>query len=211
LNGEFLFQIIFLILFLASVIVRGYSARKGLSKGEKRSPRQRWKETIENEGKLLSGLLVLEGLVMLTAFILYLFFLSWIPWSMLPIPDWIRWIGFGVGILSLPFLVWVHQVLGKQFAPSVEFQADHQLVTTGPYSRVRHPMYTVHIVLFFTWIMVSANLLFLINYIVMLIIIILRMPKEEAKLLEIFGEEYRSYMKRTGRLLPRFCPNTERN
>jgi len=65
-------------------------------------------------------------------------------------------------------------------------------------------MYTVHIVYFFSWILVSANLLLLINYLLTILLITLRIPKEEQMLLERFGEEYRAYMKRTGRLLPRF-------
>jgi protein-S-isoprenylcysteine O-methyltransferase Ste14 len=37
-----------------------------------------------------------------------------------------------------------------------------------------------------------------------LVMLLVRLPKEEEKLIERFGEEYREYMKRTGQLLPRF-------
>ncbi len=36
-----------------------------------------------------------------------------------------------------------------------------------------------------------------------LVMLLVRLPKEEEKLIERFGDEYREYMKRTGRLLPR--------
>jgi protein-S-isoprenylcysteine O-methyltransferase Ste14 len=52
--------------------------------------------------------------------------------------------------------------------------------------------------------LVSANLLFLIYYVLAILLTILRIPKEERVMLEKFGEEYRAYMKRTGRLLPYF-------
>jgi protein-S-isoprenylcysteine O-methyltransferase Ste14 len=46
------------------------------------------------------------------------------------------------------------------------------------------------------WFMGLASL-------VVLVMLLIRLPKEEEKLIERFGDEYRSYMKRTGRLLPR--------
>jgi len=64
------------------------------------------------------------------------------------------------------------------------------------------PMYTVHIVYFFTMGAVSANIFFLINYLSTIIIIFMRIPREEKISLDKFGDEYRAYMKRTGRLLP---------
>jgi len=71
-------------------------------------------------------------------------------------------------------------------------------------------MYTVHMVYFFTWVLVSANLLLLINYLLTTVLIFARIPKEEKMLLEQFGDEYRAYMKRTGRLLPRFHREADR-
>jgi len=65
-------------------------------------------------------------------------------------------------------------------------------------------MYTVLIMYLLSWVLVSANLLFLIYYVLAILLIILRIPKEERMMLEKFGEEYRVYMKRTGRLLPYF-------
>jgi protein-S-isoprenylcysteine O-methyltransferase Ste14 len=53
-------------------------------------------------------------------------------------------------------------------------------------------------------VLVSANLLFLIYYVLAVLLITLRIPKEERMMLEQFGEEYRVYMKRTERLLPHF-------
>ena len=65
-------------------------------------------------------------------------------------------------------------------------------------------MYTVHLAYFLSWVLVSANFLFLIYYLLAILLITLRIPKEEQMMLEKFGEEYRAYMKRTRRLLPYF-------
>ena len=49
----------------------------------------------------------------------------------------------------------------------------------------------------------TANILFLVNYLLTAAIIVRRMPREERALIERFGQEYISYMRRTGRLIPR--------
>lgn len=52
--------------------------------------------------------------------------------------------------------------------------------------------------------LISANLFLLIFFLLSTALIFARIPKEEKMLLEQFGDEYRAYMKQTGRLLPRF-------
>jgi len=201
---DVVFRILFLVLFLPGVAIRGYYARKVQVTRKKRSIRERFKDTVQAEGKACAILLIAQGIYLILAVPLYLLFSPSLFWFHLPISDWLRWLGVGLGIISLPFLAWVHYVLDKHWSISLELQEDHTLVTSGPYRWVRHPMYTVHIVYFFTWVLVSANLLLLINYLLTLILIFGRIPKEEQMLLEQFGDEYRAYMKRTGRLLPRF-------
>ena len=122
----------------------------------------------------------------------------------MPLPNWLRWTGVGLRFLSLPFLVWVHYVLDKDWSVTLKLQIGHKLVTSGPYRGIRHPMYTVHLAYFLSWVLVSANFLFLIYYVFAILIIMLRISKEQRIMLDKFGEEYRAYMKRTGRLLPYF-------
>ncbi len=93
--------------------------------------------------------------------------------------------------------------LGRLFTPKVAIAADHRLIVTGPYRRLRHPSYTGALFVFF------GIGLCLGNWISMLIIIIpllavygLRIQEEENALLAAFGDEYRAYQKRTARILP---------
>jgi len=203
-DGDLLFRILFLVLFLPGTAIRGYYARKVRATRKKRSMRERLEDTAQVEGKVGAILLMVQGVYLIIAVPIYLLFSPSLFWFHLPIPDWLRWLGVGVGIISLPFLTWVQHILGKHWTVSLELQEDHKLVTSGPYRWVRHPMYTVHIVYFFAWVLVSANLLLLINYLLTIILMFARIPKEEKMLLEQFGDEYRAYMERTGRLLPRF-------
>jgi len=79
---------------------------------------------------------------------------------------------------------------------------DHRLVTEGPYRRVRHPMYTALIGNMTGLCLLSANLLIVVPRLVQIFLLLLRTRKEESMMLSRFGEEYRSYMGRSGRLFP---------
>jgi len=209
-NGDLLFRILFLALFLSGTTIRGYYTRKVQATRKKRSIKQRFEDTAQAEGRACAILLIAQGVYLIVIVPIYLLFSPSLFCFHLPISDWLRWLGVGVGILSLPFLLWVQHTLGKHWTISLELREDHKLVTSGPYRWVRHPMYTVHIVYFFTWVLVSANVLLLINYLLTIILIFARIPKEEKMLLDQFGDEYRAYMKRTGRLLPRFHQETDK-
>jgi len=203
-NGDLLFRALFLAVFLPGAIIRGYYTRKVRATRKKCSIKERFEDTVQGEGVACAILLIAQGVYLIVIVPMYLLFSPGLFLFHLPIPDSLRWLGVALGIISLPFLTWVHHVLDKHWDISLTLQEDHKLVTSGPYRWVRHPMYTVHIVYFFTWVLVSANLLLLINYLLTIILIFARIPKEEKMLLEQFGDEYRAYMKRTGRLLPRF-------
>lgn len=81
----------------------------------------------------------------------------------------------------------------------METREEHELVTGGPYRWVRHPLYAVGSSFFVSLSLVAANWFMGLSS---LSVLLVRLPKEEEKLIERFGDEYRQYMKRTGRLLP---------
>jgi protein-S-isoprenylcysteine O-methyltransferase Ste14 len=108
-----------------------------------------------------------------------------------------------MGLISIPLIAWVHWTLGRAFSKSLTIQESHQLVTTGPYRWIRHPMYTIFIFYFLSLFLISTNLFLLITWIIMVITFIIRIPKEEQMLIDQFGDAYRQYMQRTGRLFPR--------
>lgn len=199
-------DVVFLVLFLALVFIgtgiRRYYSYKLEKARQKLSVRERIEEMIRAEGRTFTVLLLAQSVYLIVLLPLYLLFSSSFILLQMPFPNWLRWFGAGLGFLSVPFLVWVHYVLDKGWSVTLKLQTDHKLVTSGPYRRIRHPMYTVLIVYMLSWVLVSANLLFLVYYVLAILLIIVRIPKEERMMLEKFGEEYHIYMKRTGRLLP---------
>ncbi len=199
-NGDFLFLVFFLIQFLVMIVIRGYYGWK--SPDRKKSLRELTKNAVEHEGRLSFILLILVGIFMMAALVLYLFYTPLFPWLVLPFPDWLRWIGVIIGFISLFLLWWVHSTLGRAFSKALTIQERHIVVSDGPYRHVQHPMYTVFLIYFLSWFLISTNIFFIIVWVLFLFVVFARMPKEEEMLLDQFGDKYREYMNRTGRLLP---------
>lgn len=119
-----------------------------------------------------------------------------------PSPDWLRWTGFGLGITSVGLFAWTHVVLGRFWSTALQLRSDHRLITAGPYSRIRHPMYSAILGWLMSLGLVAANWTPFVFATLGTLIVLLRTQREEEMMLEQFGDEYREYINRTGRLLP---------
>ena len=187
-----LFTLVFLFF-----IVRAYHHRKAETEGGK----------IEYREKNLSAIRVMRGvggIVFLSALASYFVAPQWVDWAAIPLPDGLRWAGLALGYANLPLLWWIEATLGKNFNTTLHLREGHTLVTDGPYRWVRHPMYTSLFIFTIALLLASANWLIGLPLVLSLIVIVVnRIDREEALMMEQFGDEYREYMKRTGRLLPR--------
>ena len=94
------------------------------------------------------------------------------------------------------------RTLGK-FFDRLTIKSDHQLVTNGIYSLIRHPIYTSYILLFLGFCLMLQSLW---GLSLLLIVCIIwfgnRIGIEEQMLEEEFGNEYQSYCSQTKRLFP---------
>ena len=124
-------------------------------------------------------------------------------WAALPLPQWLRWAGVSLGMLVLPFGVWVTHTLGNNVTRTVVTRKDHRLVTSGPYRWVRHPLYTTGLLFFVALGLTASNAFILSGALVAITLVTVRLPKEEAMLIARFGDDYRHYRAHTGRYFPR--------
>ena len=114
---------------------------------------------------------------------------------------WAGACAMGIGV----WLFWrSHADLGKNWSVTLELQQDHELVTTGVYRLVRHPMYAAF------FLMAIGQLALLPNWVAgpsallaVAVLYAVRKPQEEAMLLQQFGDTYRQYIARTGGVVPR--------
>lgn len=163
----------------------------------------REKVSWKDEGILMILLLRGFGLVLWFSTLAYLLNPDWMSWSKFGAPDPVRWIGVGLGILSIGLVYWVFSSIGTGITPTVATRTDHKLVTAGPYRWVRHPLYTAGTLLMIAFGMMADNWFIVILGALAPFLLATRVPNEEAHLIEKFGDEYRRYMTRTGRFLPR--------
>jgi len=145
----------------------------------------------------------LAGLVLWGSVLAYLLNPRWMQWSHVHVSPWIRWMGAGVGAMTVPLLHWMFRSLGTNITPTVATRTQHTLITAGPYRWVRHPLYSLGTVFFVSLSVLAANWCIGGASLVALLLLRRRVPNEEAKLIEQFGDEYRTYMQRTGRFVPR--------
>ncbi len=194
-ENELTFRIITIVLFILVGATGVYHRIRAARSGEKISRRE--------EGLPLMILLRLFGFSAWIGLLIYMVNPRWMAWSALSIPSGLRWVGAGFGIIAFPLIYWLFSSLGKNITDTVAIRKQHSLVTYGPYRWVRHPMYSFSFLLLIGFSLLPANWFIGVTGILALTLIVVRTPIEETKLLEEFGNEYREYMKCTGRFLPR--------
>ncbi len=113
-------------------------------------------------------------------------------------------IGFVVMLIGMGFNLIVRRELGKNWIPLAKTTEGQELVTSGIYSKIRHPFYTSILILFLGLAVMAWNLYSLLFYALFVSAVIIRIRKEEEDLITKFGGEYRSYREEVPMLLPEF-------
>jgi protein-S-isoprenylcysteine O-methyltransferase Ste14 len=193
-NDEQRFRIILLLVFAIFAPVGIYHRLKS-NTGEKLDRRQ--------EGFFILITLRAVAIVGVVGMIAYFINPTTPAWAALPLPVWMRWMGVGMAVLAGVLSVWMLRTLGRNLTDTVVTRKEHTLITTGPYRWVRHPFYSAAAMLTLASTFVAANGFFLVVGGLIFLLLVKRTRKEEANLLARFGDDYRNYMQRTGRFLPR--------
>jgi protein-S-isoprenylcysteine O-methyltransferase Ste14 len=124
-------------------------------------------------------------------------------WGAVSLPLWLRWIGITMGVCAGVLLVWTFHNLGRNLTDTVVTRQKHTLVTSGPYRYIRHPFYMSFALGMIGAALAAANWFMLLAGLVPLAFLMIRTRIEEEKLIARFGDQYRDYMQRVGRFLPR--------
>jgi protein-S-isoprenylcysteine O-methyltransferase Ste14 len=201
-DSESLFRASFTTLFLLIVLTQAYYGRKNRRQDRVFALK---KDDARREGRFKMVLQVTNFILLATVAGFYAADATWMRPLLAPFPGWLRWLGVGFGTLGIAGLIAVHQALGKYWSPYLRIQEDHRLVTDGPYRWVRHPMYSALIGLMIALGLISANWLLILLCGMRIALLYMRISKEEAMMISRFGDQYRDYMQRTGRLVPRLA------
>lgn len=116
----------------------------------------------------------------------------------------VRGVGLAIGLAGAVLLVWAFVLLGRLMIHEAAVREDHALIESGPYRFVRHPVYAGYLALLLGSGVASLNVCLWLLWPVSLLGILIQATSEEQVLGERFGQEYERYVRRTGRLVPRF-------
>ncbi len=192
---ELTFRTAFTILFLANFLIVATHRAQARKAGGDVSQKE--------EGAAIWIPLRLLGLAGWLSLFVYMINPRWMDWSSVVLPNWLRWVGVGIVTLVIPLAYWSTRAIGNNVTRTVVTREDHELITHGPYRWVRHPLYAVGILFFSGLSLIAANWFMATTLALALVLVILRIPREEAMLIERFGDAYRDYQRRTGRFFPR--------
>ena len=194
------FRIAFWFIFGAMIVMQVYFASRVRLSGERTAADCM---AIEREGWGCAVVRSIRSISLIAFLVLYAINPPWLRALSLLFPDWLRWLGIALGVVSLTVYAWSRATLGKEWSSRLQMRKKHHLVVTGPYALIRHPIYLA-LMGFLTGIaLITANWFMITIIVVSIVDLALRIPKEEQMMIEEFGDEYKAYMQRTGRLLPK--------
>ncbi|MHA2296387.1 MAG: methyltransferase family protein [Candidatus Hodarchaeales archaeon] len=179
-----------MIINISDVIIRPFS--------EKMDSRE---ELTDKYTKLLLISFLLTPLLYALAFLEYKSFISQY------LPFWdniiISYIGLVVLMIGGSILLTSRYQLKRYGSGMIVIEDDHELITSGIYRYIRHPIYSGGLIWILGFMLSLRSLIFLFVVLIFNFLILkARFLQEERLLTERFGDEYLSYMKRTKRLIP---------
>jgi protein-S-isoprenylcysteine O-methyltransferase Ste14 len=197
------FEIVYLAFFVAGSIVRVMGVAKGKRWWRKKS------EVVEDRGTGAEKLFLFFSFLGMQLLPFIYIFSKWFDYADYDLPAGISqilgWSGCFVFVAAILVLWRSHVDLGRNFSPELKIREEHILVTDGIFHSIRHPMYSAH------WLWALAQAMLLQNWIAGLSMLLAfwplyayRVTREEFMMCDRFGDDYRDYMGRTGRIFPRF-------
>lgn len=149
-------------------------------------------------GRFQSLLFVLSIVLVLVNFKIYPFDVRF-----LPIMTAVEYLGLGIALAGIGFAIWAREHLGGNWSGNVVLKKGHTLVTTGPYSIVRHPIYA-GITLGIVGCAISAGTVAgLIAIPLVIAFSLIRIFAEEKLMREAFGKNYDNYSRRVKAYIPK--------
>ncbi|MDE2049880.1 MAG: isoprenylcysteine carboxylmethyltransferase family protein [Gammaproteobacteria bacterium] len=112
-----------------------------------------------------------------------------------------HWLGVGLCLAGFGFAFWARVHIGRNWGMPMSLRQDHELVTSGPYAYVRHPIYT-GIMLAMIGSALTLGVLWLLLFALYFAYFILSARTEEKMMLAQFPDSYPAYRRRTKMLIP---------
>jgi len=112
--------------------------------------------------------------------------------------------GLALAVAGVALAIWARWHLGENWSGMVTLKEGHELIRTGPYRRIRHPIYTGMLLAFVGTVLAVGQYRGLIALAVATTSFYAKARKEESFLAQEFGEAFREHARRTGMFLPKW-------
>lgn len=121
-------------------------------------------------------------------------FFRWAPWQF--------WFAALITATGLLFAVWARVHLGRNWSGTVTIKQDHELIDSGPYALVRHPIYTGLLFAFMGSAVARGDWRGILAFLIAWTALWRKLRLEERWMVDIFGQQYEAYRQRVPALIP---------
>jgi len=142
------------------------------------------KQAIEREGRIAFAIRFVGFFFLIGVLVAFALDPAWMRAMDISVPPAAHWVGFIVGLLGVAIAGWAQITIGRQWSAQLQLTEGHQLVTSGPYAYIRHPIYAALVAVSIAFALVTANCLFIGFGILSIAVSIDRIPREEKMMLE---------------------------
>jgi len=122
----------------------------------------------------------------------------------LPARFWVEELGSWVTVAGVAFAIWARLHLGRNWSGTVTIRKDHSLIRTGPYTFIRHPIYTGMLLALAGSALAIGKYRAILGFAMFLFGLVRKAKREESFLAGEFGPSFEEHKKKTGFFLPRF-------
>jgi protein-S-isoprenylcysteine O-methyltransferase Ste14 len=129
---------------------------------------------------------------------------GWLAARFVPASPTVGKIGVALTVAGIAFAIWARWHLGENWSATVTLKEGHELISSGPYRYIRHPIYTGMLLAFVGTALALGEYRALVSIGIVLVAFYAKAKKEERFLTQEFGEKFREHSRRTGMFLPKF-------
>ena len=192
-----LFRILYAALLIGFVAHRAYYTRKFPAR-ENETLTRLSNSTSSKAANILALLALISSAI-------YIIAPSYVAWASIPLPSYARWLGVGIALTGFLLLELSHRALASNWSDQPRITQSQQFIRTGPYRKIRHPIYTSFLLILGSSLLITSNWLVGLLWIASVgLDISARIRFEERAMQDQFGQEFTEYKTTTGILFPRF-------
>lgn len=114
----------------------------------------------------------------------------------------VQWLGMALTAAGLAFAIWARVHLGRNWSGMITLKEAHELIRSGPYRCLRHPIYTGFVSALLGSALVAQTGDAFIGFAIVLIALVVKLRREDALLTREFGERYTAFKAEVAALVP---------